>query len=480
MYDPLTFSHRPTMENLEAYLGSIGRVQEAIDDLNKNNLGFCRVTVRRLETASGMAVEALAMKYKEWLTMASVVIDPAGQDSEIPELSPQLAANLKRIAEYSAGSEMHGEVLGYYGEVRSNYLLHTLQVLFRNVDAPVKGTYQRATHPFIIAVREFFKLAQRETNFANQVLPKENVEEAVRKAINHPADLVKMSAETVATRVRKAVGKHEFVDQIWIFDVIEVFNDLWVGCEMANVKEVIKPALISVTSSGVELLKELMDDVQGTSRTTATLAASANATVFEQTSTLLNCLKRLLDYERILEALLSRWAHKDWDYVVGPIETESQVFAMALYYRDLLKGLEVIIEKYSHGYKKPMTSVLFQLNNYNYILHTFKSSTLSAMVTIEEEQKYESIVDALLNEYLQYWRHSSALLDDHSERAIGIPPKDRLKMFAAELEEHVKGQECCAVPDGELRVSLVEKVRGVVTANFIPFYNMYLNMEISH
>jgi hypothetical protein len=36
------------MDNLDAYLTSIERVQGSIKDLNDANLGFCHVTIRRL------------------------------------------------------------------------------------------------------------------------------------------------------------------------------------------------------------------------------------------------------------------------------------------------------------------------------------------------------------------------------------------------------------------------------------------------
>jgi hypothetical protein len=396
------------------------------------------------------------------------------QSADAPnvELSPELAANLSRIATFAESSaEMVGEVLAYYGEVRSNYMMQTLHSLFQDIDSQVRGGYQRGSHPFIIAVREFFKLAQKEADFAAQVLPDRHVPDAIRRTIRHPADLVKMSAEAVGAKVSKSAAKHEFVEQIWIMDVIEAFNDMYVACTSPSIQEVIKPALKSVTMAGVDLLKELMDDLQGTSRTTVTLTASANATVFEQTSSLLNCLRRMLEYERIIEPLLNRWSQPTWDGIIGPITTESQVFAMALYYQDLLKGLEVAIEKYSHGYRKTIVSVLFQLNNYNYILRTFKSSNLATMVTEESEQKYEEIVMALVKEYMNSWKHVMSLIQENSPRSMGVAPRERLKLFASELEELVKSQEGCAIPDNDLRNELLLIIKELVMTNFITFYN---------
>lgn len=373
-------------------------------------------------------MDALTSKYKEWLVEAG-----AGEDDARDEPSSEITEKLARMASFAShDKEMMSDLLGYYSEVRSNYMMTNLHAFFRNIDAPVKGTYQHGSHPFIIALREFFKMAQRESVFAARVLPPATIPDTVRRSAKHPADLVNMSAEAVAAKVSKALAKHEFVDQIWIFDIVEASNDMYVACPSPTIQEMVQPAIKAVTAASVDLLKSLIDDVQGTSRSTVTLTASANATVFEQTSSVLNCLKRMLEYERIIETLLNCWGQKDkWDGIIGPITSDTTVFAMALYYQDLLKGLEVLIEKYSHGYKRPMTSVLFQLNNYNYIVHTFKSSALASMVTMEAERKYESIVEALVNEYLLGWKHLISLIEDGSQRSVGLAPRDRLKVWWA-------------------------------------------------
>lgn len=413
-----------------------------------------------------MAVEALSSKYREWLgeatelemateadqsdgaadtaseggsSVALKVSPPGGADGEGEGAPPttgregEICARLARIAEFAALPENRAllqELLGHYSDVRSKAMMQNLQVLLRGYDAPIRGVYQRGSHCFIRGLHEYLVLSKREALFARQVLPPAMVPEAVRKAVKHPADLIKMCAEGVSTIVIKSISRHEFGDQIWILDVVEASNDMYVLEEAPPVaKELVIPAIKAVTAAALELLKSLIDDIQSVTKGTVAPRVSANATVFEHTSSVLNCLKRMLDYERIIEALLNRWAQQDWDGIVGAINTEYQVFAMALYYQDLLKGLEVMIEKYSHGYKRTMTSVLFQLNNYAYIVRTFKTSSLSSMVTIESEKKYESIVEALVKEYLLGWRHLIALIEEGATRSAGLTPRDRLKVW---------------------------------------------------
>lgn len=509
-----------------------------------------------------MALDLLTSKYKEWLIEASNLATASTSDTmpifaiestttntprTIPSISipSELAHRLMRIATFAANlsstrqmSPSHSPselpllitILGYYAEVRSLHLINRLTPLFRassgdysgNVPiSTVGGGYQRGTHPLIRALQEFFGLAQAEGHFALLVLPStvynpsvssSVASEGVRKALKHPSDLVRMTSEAIATRVGKAVIRGEFAEWVWIFDVVEVFNDLWVNAgtsqegimsttvseeevalaikSMEGVKEMILPALKAVTSAALQFLHRLVDNINSPPVTGVT--GSANATVYEGTSMLLNCLKKMLEYERIIEALLRRWAQVAREessaaegmeeFIVGPLPsasaaeagtTEAMVFSMALYYQDLLKGLEVTIERTSRDYRKAIIGILFQLNNFHYILRTIHSTpALADLITTESEQKYQLIEETLLKEYLNYWRTCASLMSDGG-RGSSLSPKDRLKTFASELEELVRGQEACAVPDAELRIRLINFVREIVVPSFTTFYNMY-------
>lgn len=39
------------------------------------------------------------------------------------------------------------------------------------------------------------------------------------------------------------------------------------------------------------------------------------------------------EYERVIEALLTRLGQSNWDMLLGPIPAESQAFSMSLYFR---------------------------------------------------------------------------------------------------------------------------------------------------
>lgn len=198
--------------------------------------------------------------------------------------------------------------------------------------------------------------------------------------------------------------------------------------------------------------------------------------MFEHVSILLNTLKRLLEYDRVIEALLNRWSSDNWDGLIGPIgaASEGQNFAIALFCQDSFKGLEARLDRLARSYKRPLQSQLFQLNNYNYILRTLRSSRLAQLVPLEVLQKYEQVVDMLSKEFLALWAHVGGCLADTpvaTGRGGSVAPRDRLKMFTSEIDEAMGALSGCVVPDQELRNFLTGEIRSIIMAQFLQFYN---------
>lgn len=441
------------------------------------------------ESAVALAVDSIAQKYKDWLEEASTLLSASSENVLLAEgehvtLPGDIQANMARIAAFAedvhGSEEMRKSLSGSYSEVRAAALLHLLQPASHQVETYCAQTKTQVgppgSHPFIPLVRRFFVLARVETRLAAQVLPPSLVGEAVRRSLKAAVEMIQQTATLLSERLHRATGNHEFFEQISILDAVEGCNDLYVenastSSPVREVSPMLEPTIKILTGAAVDLLKALIDDVQGASRTTA--APPANATVYEQTSSLMNCLKRILVFERVTEALLSRWAQPEWDGLLGPVPAEPSIFAMALYYQDVLKGLEVLLERQSRTYRRAMTSALFQLNNYNYIVKTFRSCSMVELLTLESQKKYECIVDALINEYLLSWQHLSSLLEEGETRSASIAPKERLKAFSSELEDIVHSQEHCAVPDLQLRAILVARIRDLLVPTFVAFYNQH-------
>ena len=428
-------------------------------------------------------MDSLLQKYKEWLEEVSLNEPTLGSEDKDVILSEGLQTSLANIASFVVEAhstpETRKDLLGGYSEVRSASLLQSLQPFLLQVEnfwvQPKTQTGPPGSHPLITLVGRFFVLAQLETRLAVKVLPSPLTGEAVRRALKGTTEMIQQCVSTLGDRLRRALGKHEFYEQIAILDAVESCNDLYVEHSAAtspirDVSLMLMPAIKTLTSAAVDLLKALMDDFQDVHRTTS--PPPANATVYGPTSSLMNCLKRIMVFERIAEALLSKWAQPDWNGLLGLVPAEPSIFAMALYYQDILKGLEGLLERQSCMYRRPMVSALFQLNNYNYIVKTFRSCSMAELLTLESQKKYQCIVDSLLSDYLLGWQALGALLDEAVEsRAGGMTAKERLKTFSADLDETVQSQANCAVPDLQLRGILLSRIRDLLLPTFVAFYN---------
>ena len=49
--------------------------------------------------------------------------------------------------------------------------------------------------------------------------------------------------------------------------------------------------------------------------------------------------------------------------------------------------------------------------------------------------------------------------------------KDRLKAFTLEFDESVRIQQTCTIPDSELKIELISKIKETILQSYILFYN---------
>ena len=50
-------------------------------------------------------------------------------------------------------------------------------------------------------------------------------------------------------------------------------------------------------------------------------------------------------------------------------------------------------------------------------------------------------------------------------------PKDRLKAFTVEFDEAARIQQACTIPDSDLKVELIAKIKETILQPYIIFYN---------
>jgi len=71
-----------------------------------------------------------------------------------------------------------------------------------------------------------------------------------------------------------------------------------------------------------------------------------------------------------------------------------------------------MLETKSHGYKKDSLARIFLINNYNYILKNIQNSKLSEMISGDIGPKFNEIIKAQINTYMQSWNNCVLSLMD--------------------------------------------------------------------
>lgn len=601
------------LQSTSDYIERIKCLKAALNDLESAGLSdLCTVTSSRIKKIYSETLKFLIESYQEWLESFSVgsqdflnvfaPSDPTSIGSEPSSIEEQmsylkietdsykstqqdkmqresLVSKILAVTHFALGDpDLAKAVVTNYGVVRAKFIMRALHpfFIFSNSSNEVPsipnafvagGGYRRGSHPLIAAIHFFYRLVYEEARISARLLPENLSIDGLTRSLKHPADVLKMSVEAVCSVVSKSIlqcgvkGELQFTDEIWILDVLEVFNDVFTNIlavtddvsdnvsndefhknrpsesdisqnthyKLGNVsiRDYIKiidnqtrSALKSVTMCAVSLVKSLLDEV-GTGDAKMITKSPPNATVSPLASSVLGCLRKMLDYTRVLEVLLNKWADKTWDGFLGTLPGKSMysvaklqqsvdaandksrensdlkenpnkeikrdsedtiLFATALYYQDILRGVEAVVDEQSKFFPRTITATLFQLNNANHILKIMRTTEkLTAILPIGVgEKRYEGLVESLVEAYLAHWVKITTILnvfpseDENKKDRVPINdqqsmPRDRIRAFTNNLEECVKDQATCAVPDRELRGRLVEGIREAV----LPVYEKF-------
>jgi hypothetical protein len=431
--------------------------------------------------------------FTEWLSAASVPRDPQrASEGPLPSaaasLSEEQCTALKLISAFAAAADDQKafvEMMGAYCSARGTFLKRSLEEALEEAREAVAerrgtGSYQRASHPFVRLVRLVARLFREEDMFAHAVLPGMLVEGALRRTVAGVADDVFVITQGLAGGVLKACERHEYSDQAYVFDLLEALNDAYYGAAASLAS--LKSALQLLAQAAATMLARFRTDIEGEAKQPSPgLPTPATATVFEMTSSVLNGLKRLLEYERVLEAVLRKTdpgLTDRWDGLLGALEAGGPLepVAMPAYYQACLKALEQVLEQRAKAYRKPVSALVFRLNNYRHINRLITTTSLATMLTPEAEARYQSILQQLRDQYLGSWKALACILVPAAfpEVIPMLPPstaaKERLKVFQAELDEALKLQSAMAMPDAELRLQLKDQVRDVLLPVFQRFF----------
>lgn len=354
---------------------------------------------------------------------------------------------------------------------------------------------------------------QNEEMLMSQILPATVVGPTFFRSAQITRDLAVATVEAITARMKRAAARREYADQMCLLDVVEGAHaailppgGMTATAQSSLPLQALQPSVKFLSTAVASLFSDLIGEVRGTipRALERPFAVPDNATVYELTSIVINTLRRMTDYGLVAEGMLAAQATSNWDGLLpasihaNPADHASThpSTAVAQFCTTVLGALETSLDAKAKTLRRPMQTLLFQINNYNYIarsLRTAGDSVVGVFVDDAVIRRYDKIMEALIRSFLTSWSTIASLISESAQvvtTGSGDPgsarstnahasAKDRIKAFTVEFDDAVKTQSACSVPDLELRASLREKVTAAVIPPYIYFYNQYRQMRVS-
>ncbi|KAJ3022119.1 hypothetical protein HKX48_006948, partial [Thoreauomyces humboldtii] len=423
--------------------------------------------------------------FRKWLTSASVPLETlSSREAEIAHIPDEQFQNLLRLSTELQTSSI-GDLsfpptyLKVYEEVRSSYLLKSLQPLASQTrEQELRGhktAYARGTAAMVSYTRWLLRLMKAERGLTGKLLPKANGLTSFQATITPAVEGFVGAGEAMCARVRKNVAKREYGDVFMLIDVVEGLMDGLKEFDGVIAYAGVKGTEITDLASNckavvIQAFAQFYDDLKNDTGKNAPL--SADGTVHELTSTTLNTLRRLVEYNSAIDRIIA-----DGSNPMGAT-------AFATLATDILSSLSLCVDGKSRTYKKPTLASIFLLNNFSYILKHVRVSGLSEIVGPFEVNRLEKLAGKGRQGYRDSW---TPVIEAVADKGNGVPAgtktlttaqksgiKDQFKNFNTEFEEAIRAQKSYSVPDPDLRATLVKDIKAILC----PFYKMFYDKNI--
>jgi len=195
-------------------------------------------------------------------------------------------------------------------------------------------------------------------------------------------------------------------------------------------------------------------------------------------------LFRSLEFNSIIDQFLT----EGWGVMNGfPVQSFDALMT------DVLEALVQNLEKRAQLYtkqKQPTLGVIFLLNNFNYMYKILAKEKNLGQSFGNVEERFEKLVSKQKDAYLNSWKSVYDHLMDATYIQSGVMVKtlskaqrevvkDKFKGFNSDIEEMSKAQKLWAIPDQDLKHSLLKDVKNVLFVLYTRFYDRYQTIEFS-
>lgn len=461
----------PNEGNLVPYCEALREIQTARQSLSNMGLDNCRLIGESLTALDQFGTEKLGTLFGELLQSCSEpfelnMVTLAGIAPQ--PIEEQLTTKLALIASFLSETDKPSRL---YVDVRGKYIILSIQPLL-SMPCQEPLTYQRGTHPLIIALRALKDI----------IVPVER--DLCQKTLPDSVGLLERALKPVSTIFMghlNLVGKecltmcdgqnHRFVEYIFLLDVLEeLYLMIQTSADMANVFQMCFQTLLEYCKQWFERLSSVI--------TQTSFGLPENSAIYEGTSLAMTCLGRLCDYETISEAVLNSIddvkSSKSTASTASFLHPDS-VIAISFFIKQALTGVEENFVRASRLYPRPLKTNIFLLNNYNYMAAMVTvNEKLAALVPAGVEKNFEDKAKVVMTALEEGWQRLADTLKDTQN-----PPKDVYKVFTNSLMDQLNVSGQMVIPDEELRLTVRQLLQRTILPVLQAFFNQHQALFVS-
>jgi hypothetical protein len=226
-------------------------------------------------------------------------------------------------------------------------------------------------------------------------------------------DLAVSSVEVIIGRMKKSLVRREYADQVYLVDAADsVYRAVFARHSPARAQPIrtLQPSVKLLGISVASLFTDLFGEIKGTipRALERPFVIPETATVYELTSVVVNVIRRMTEFDGpVLDAIIGQQLSGNWD---GSLP-ESVIAGLSVaepetghhqntnrFISDILGALETSLDNKSKSLRRPMQTLLFQLNNYNYIKNSLQV-LLGSYISESASKRYDQIIEALIRSF---------------------------------------------------------------------------------
>ncbi|KAI8901620.1 Cullin repeat-like-containing domain protein [Globomyces pollinis-pini] len=481
---------------LELYIESVEKLKESLHQLESSNYRSSERITQDLRGKLSKGIQELDELFKKVLTNCTAFATESDIQSFQLPLGVESTQLITLTNVLSDSLEQIGPVTGFlkiYSDIRAKFLsqcLATSNALARDQEVKFgysRIAYQKGSSLLLPYANSLLSFLQAEYTVATDVVPKQHVVNAYTLTITPAVDAFLECTETLLNRVKKSLQKRDANDLYMLIDIYEGLHNLTVNQDLllahcGKKGFEIRSIFSTFATTIVTYFKEYYEELKIDPDSKKSHVLSQDGTVHETTSMTMNAVRRIHDNVDAIKLILDT---NKGIYSIFPCKSISD------YIHQLIDLLMSDLENKSKSYKKPVLAALFMLNNANYIIKSVKGTPLYDLL----DQNVIGNIDRTMKKQLENYRGTWVPLIEHLMDNAKINDgkiekvltkaqreiiKDKFKNFNKDFEEIYTTQKAYAIPDVELRASVIKEVKAILCPMYNRFYDRYTtNIEFT-